>query len=912
MKKSLETSFLVLILLVMMSSSGSGFDRAAWHATRVERLGVHEQEVASSIEKSGSFTALDFNDLQISVTSSPASFDQDHLALVQLGDTAWLAAWEDKRNGSSKIFGQLIDFTGDPVGDNFLLAGSSFGADYVDPVLGRDSLNRVCLFYRDQTNGLIYGRRYLKNLSVDLPTFLVNDTSAASYAGPIAAAVYPSGRFVVAWESYTALGSTIQARLYSTTGASVAGPITVNSDGGSVSHWVPSVAVRPTGGFLIVWEDYRNGQADIYGALFDGNGIPVGGNFGFVPAPADAAEQYAPKVVYSSVHQYVVGWIDQRAGQELYLQKYDRLVGLVGSNRQVTGQDGAVINWDVALAVDQSGNLLTEWAAYAAVNQIKALRFDSDLNPLGSPAIINQTTESQRWAPVGSYLTLGNLLLGWTDLAGNEPDIRYARYSSSLVGQNIEAVLNDDSSGAVSTRPAVAGSDWYHVFVWQEQGADDGDIYIRSVNPAGMVTTYPTRVNQDEVGNLQGEPAIAINGSTGLVVWIDGRAITGLSGQRIFGRRYNESGLNPTDEFLISDNLQITPKSEPTVALNQGGSGLVVWVDRRSGTPQVYGEWIGTTGSLIGSNFAISTSGSDLENGYLMVDVDNAGRYFVVWLDYGKTTHTVRGEFYHSDRSHGGSFSWTSDLAGVRIAQLAAAVTPTGEIAVLWTGTDDVDTRVYLTKLDSTGAVTQVSSEISDGVTLAASNPTISVDENGYLVAGWLDGRSGKRAGYYQLLDPGNSMIGGNSPFSSASPEFMRAPTVLAHRGRAWYSWADPRLNGMNVYAGSYLYLPTDVVDDGHGTLPDSYYLAQNYPNPFNPSTTIKFSLPQSANARLAVFNVLGQEVIVLAEGRFIAGEHAVVWDGQDAGGSRVTSGVYFYRLTTESFTEQRKMVLLK
>lgn len=912
MKKSLFSSCLILIVLALSANGREGTDRAREHAARLDRSGVRLQEINSSIAKSGISAALNFEDLQISISTAPASFDQDHSVLVPLGDTAWLAVWTDKRNGSSKIFGQVLDDTGYPVGDNFKLAGSDFGADYVDPILGRDSLNRVALFYRDRTNGLVFGRRYLEDLTIDHPTFLVNDTSAVSYAGPISAAVYPSGRFVVVWENYSVVGSTIQARLYASAGTAVTAPVTVNTDGGAVSHWVPSVAVRPSGGFLVVWEDYRNSQADIYGALFDGNGAPVGADFGFVPAPADTADQYAPRVVYSNMHQYVVGWIDQREGQEAYVQRYDRLTGLVGSNRRVTGPDAEVTNWDISLTVDPSGNLLTEWAAYSAVNQIKAVRLDASLNPVGSPTIINQIAEAQRWSPTGSYLSTSNLLLAWTDLAGNEPDIRAARYSSNLVSLTSEMMLNDDSLGAVSTHPALAGSDWYHVFVWQEQSADDGDIYIRSVNPAGQHTTYPTRVNQDESGNLQGEPAISINGSTGLVVWVDGRAITGLSGQRIFGRRYNESGLLPAEEFKISDDLQIAPKSEPSAALNPDGSGLVVWVDRRGSSPQIYGQWISLAGTLIGTNFAISNSVADLENGYVSVGIDDAGRYFVVWLDFGQAEPTVRGEFYHADRTHAGSFSWTSDLPGISVAELATATTPDGNEVVLWTKSDPARTEIYFAVLDSTGGMVQGSTEISGGAALVASNLTISVDENGYAVAGWLDGRSGKRAGYYQIFDPSFSPIGGNVAFSSASPELMRAPAVLAHRGRAWYSWADPRADGMNVYAGSYVYLPTGVDDDDTDVLPVSYYLAQNYPNPFNPSTTIKFNLPQATTARLAIFNLLGQEVIVLANGRFMAGTHTLVWDGQDTGGNRVTSGVYFYRLTTDSFSEQRKMVLLK
>ena len=89
-------------------------------------------------------------------------------------------------------------------------------------------------------------------------------------------------------------------------------------------------------------------------------------------------------------------------------------------------------------------------------------------------------------------------------------------------------------------------------------------------------------------------------------------------------------------------------------------------------------------------------------------------------------------------------------------------------------------------------------------------------------------------------------------------------------------------------------------------------YLKPNYPNPFNPVTRIDFDLPQSIRVDVSVFNLLGRKVISLLNGPVEAGLHSVEWDGTDDSGRRVASGVYFYRLTTPTLSETRKMVLLK
>jgi hypothetical protein len=94
--------------------------------------------------------------------------------------------------------------------------------------------------------------------------------------------------------------------------------------------------------------------------------------------------------------------------------------------------------------------------------------------------------------------------------------------------------------------------------------------------------------------------------------------------------------------------------------------------------------------------------------------------------------------------------------------------------------------------------------------------------------------------------------------------------------------------------------------------LPLQYELSQNYPNPFNPATTIKYTLVDQGHVELTVYNVLGQTVKQLVAGEQKAGQHAIVWDGTDNSGHQVATGVYFYRLKTEQFTQSRKMTLLK
>ena len=106
----------------------------------------------------------------------------------------------------------------------------------------------------------------------------------------------------------------------------------------------------------------------------------------------------------------------------------------------------------------------------------------------------------------------------------------------------------------------------------------------------------------------------------------------------------------------------------------------------------------------------------------------------------------------------------------------------------------------------------------------------------------------------------------------------------------------------------------TDVDDDEDSPdgLPENFTLAQNYPNPFNPSTSISFELPTGSPVTLEIINTLGQSVTTLTDRFYSAGTHTVDWNGDDANGHPVASGLYFYRLTVGDVSETKKMVLLK
>jgi hypothetical protein len=102
-------------------------------------------------------------------------------------------------------------------------------------------------------------------------------------------------------------------------------------------------------------------------------------------------------------------------------------------------------------------------------------------------------------------------------------------------------------------------------------------------------------------------------------------------------------------------------------------------------------------------------------------------------------------------------------------------------------------------------------------------------------------------------------------------------------------------------------YVPLSVSENLGGQIPQTYSLSNNYPNPFNPTTHIEYALPKEDKVTLKIYNVIGQEVATLKNEIQKAGFYRVAFDG-----SKLSSGVYFYRLQTSAFNQVKKMLLVK
>ncbi|MFN0158703.1 MAG: immunoglobulin domain-containing protein [Bacteroidota bacterium] len=141
------------------------------------------------------------------------------------------------------------------------------------------------------------------------------------------------------------------------------------------------------------------------------------------------------------------------------------------------------------------------------------------------------------------------------------------------------------------------------------------------------------------------------------------------------------------------------------------------------------------------------------------------------------------------------------------------------------------------------------------------------------------------------------------SPYDAANDDYFIDKVVLELISEPGIAGGTANSSGFNA--------------EGITSAPTEFSLGDNYPNPFNPTTTISYGLSEDATVSIAIYDILGQQVITLADEFQSTGNYTVLWDGRDIQGTNVGSGVYFYRMSAvgingATFTALKKMILMK
>ncbi|HMA77282.1 MAG TPA: PKD domain-containing protein [Candidatus Krumholzibacteriaceae bacterium] len=386
------------------------------------------------------------------------------------------------------------------------------------------------------------------------------------------------------------------------------------------------------------------------------------------------------------------------------------------------------------------------------------------------------------------------------------------------------------------------------------------------------------------------------------------------------------SGTNPTF-YLEAYRPSSSDGDDFSFEYTTNGTDYYSLVTVASSTEQVYSATLpdGTSGSLTvrvtdtQRNWG-GTSNDDIVIDEMYIEVASSGPTAPTAAFSGSpTTGAAPLTVNFTDQSSGSPTSWSWDFGD---GATSTAQNPSHEYTAVGTytvsltatnayGSDTEAKTDYIDVTDGTTSAIHVSSitvgRNSRGVNLNGTAAVTVVDQNGSPVAnatvyGFFNVPSTSTKSAVTGSD-GVANLTGDRTKDSVS-DFCFEVTDVTLSGYTYDSAANTVTKSCE--SGDVFNSESRVLS-GRETTPDSYKLAQNHPNPFNPVTTINFNLPERARVRLEIFDVQGKLVETLVNKSLDAGIHSKEWTAKN-----VSSGVYFYRLSTPSFTEIKKMVLLR
>jgi hypothetical protein len=606
--------------------------------------------------------------------------DSQAVPAAAFGGGVYLVVWEDKRGGDRDIYGARVTQTGVLLDPNGIVICAATNSQW-DPAVASDGTSFLVV-WSDERSAVanIYGARVSQSGTVLDPGGIAISTADLQEKPSVA---FGAGYYMVVWEDERNDDCDIYGSRVSPSGQVIdPGGIAVSTSWDD--QYSPSVAFDGAN-FLAVWEDWRNGNdADVYCArvtpsaqVLDPGGIAVS---------TAINDQTEPSIAFDGTH-YLAAWTDMRGG--------------------------------------------TDPAAYGArVSPAGAV-----LDPAGIPVTVAQTPSE-----VTSSSASGNTLVVWTAPgdAYLEHDVLASRVNISGSVLDSLGIIVSSVMGAAEQYGAVVAFDGTdYLVVWPDSQYETGwDIRGARVNPSGTVLD-PAGFTISAGAGDQDDPAIAFDGANFLVVWFDDRG-------GIYGARVTPEGAVLDPNGFVVSHAAYRPPTQPTLAFD-GTNFLAVWRDNRNSvSSDIYGARVSRSGVCLDPNgIAVCTAPGKQSNPAVSFGRD---AFLAVWQDTGR----------------GGS-----------------------------TGND-----IYAARVDTNGVVLD-----TEGIAVTASldnerHAAVAFDGINYLTA-WSDKRSGHHTAIYgaRVTQDGAVLDSGGLPIS----QFAEPPSMLFDGADYVLVWADSIVRGVKV-----------------------------------------------------------------------------------------------------------------
>ncbi|TWU08136.1 LamG-like jellyroll fold domain-containing protein [Stieleria varia] len=363
-----------------------------------------------------------------------------------------------------------------------------------------------------------------------------------------------SGNYVVVWDDYRSGNADTYAKVYNADGSVRVSEFRVHGANTSAQDW-SNVAMADNGNFVVTWSDSRSGTYETYMRLYNINGTALTGE---TMVSVLAGVQDAHAVDFAADGSFVVAF-QNASDTDIYFQRYNASGVAQGGNTRVNTYATDTQNHP-DVAVNDDGSFVVTWMSNGqdgSLNGMYFQRFNASGVAQGSETRISQTTVGEQFYGTVDNDASGRFVVTWMSDDGNQFGIYGRRFDASGTALGNEFMVNTWTQGNQGSPNVSVDDDGDFVIAWHDSSGHDGagfGVYAQQYNSAGSAIGGETRIAQT-TGNDQKDPTVAITGTSAVVAWSGNGTQSGQADSSgVFLRRFDLTGLGP-QTFTVTNTL---------------------------------------------------------------------------------------------------------------------------------------------------------------------------------------------------------------------------------------------------------------------------------------------------------------------------------------------------------------------
>jgi hypothetical protein len=453
-------------------------------------------------------------------------------------------------------------------------------------------------------------------------------------------------------------------------------------------------------------------------------------------------------------------------------------------------------------------------------------------------------------------------------------------------------LTNDTAFSGLSNNNAMSmatNGNTVHI-AWYDNRDGNIEIYYKRSTDKGVTWGTDTRLTNNSA--VSEWPALSVSGSLVYIVWYDNRD----GNYELYFKRSTDGGTTWTADSRLT-NFSGDSYNPSISAADQ--IVHVSWYDNRNGNNEIYHKRSTDGGISWGADTRLTNNTATSWDPAVSV---SGSIIHIIWWDNRDGNY----EIYYK-RSTDAGITWGADTRLTidnSSSEFPSLSVSGSEVCVTWSDNRDGNFEIYYKR--STDAGITWGNDIRLTNNPAISRRSFAESSGQYMHIVWGDNRDGNYEIYYKRSTDAGITWGTDTRLTN-NPAVSERPFLSVSGQVVNVVWNDNRDGNYELYykrdsTGNPIGIQTISAET-----PDKFRLSQNYPNPFNPVTNIEFAVPKSSFVKMTVFDVLGKEIDILVNENLKAGTYKADWNA-----SKYPSGVYFYKLQAENFSETKKMILIK